>query len=113
MGLLVSAMNVATANNTVAIVMAGPIAKDMSKGYGITPQKAASILDVFSCIVQGVLPYGAQMLYAVSAVMTLGHTISAFDILPFLFYQFLLLVSMLCFILFGKQKKSQKNHNRP
>lgn len=113
MGLLVSAMNVATANNTVAIVMAGPIAKDMSKDYGITPKKAASILDVFSCIVQGILPYGAQMLYAVSAVVTLGHTISAFDILPFLFYQFLLLISMLCFILFGKQKKLQKNHNRP
>jgi len=105
MGVLVSAMNIATANNTVAIVMAGPIAKQMSGEYDITPQRAASILDVFSCVVQGILPYGAQMLYAVSAVATMGYTVSAFDIIPFLFYPFCLLLSMVVFILVVKKKK--------
>lgn len=103
MGLLVSAMNIATANNTVAIVMAGPIAKQMGEEYGIEPKKAASILDVFSCVVQGILPYGAQMLYAVSAAVTLGHAVSAFDVIPFLFYPFFLLISMLAFILLGRR----------
>ena len=55
MGLLVGTMDIATANNTVAIVMANPIAKDMAKEYGITPRKAASILDTFSCIFQGII----------------------------------------------------------
>lgn len=67
MGLLVGAMDIATANNTVAIVMANPIAKEMSEEYGITPRKAASLLDTFSCIFQGIIPYGAQMLVAISA----------------------------------------------
>ena len=53
MGLLVGTMDIATANNTVAIVMANPIAKDMAEEYGITPRKAASILDTFSCVFQG------------------------------------------------------------
>lgn len=66
MGLLVGAMDVATANNTVAIVMANPIAKEMAQDYGISARKAASLLDTFSCIFQGILPYGAQMLVALS-----------------------------------------------
>ncbi|MGI6013046.1 MAG: Na+/H+ antiporter NhaC family protein [Oscillospiraceae bacterium] len=106
MGLLVGAMDIATANNTVAIVMAGPIAKEMSTSYGISPKRAASILDTFSCIFQGIIPYGAQMLYAVSAVVTLGHTISAFDIIPFLFYPFLLAVSSFIWIALSKEKKA-------
>ena len=56
MGLLVGLMDIATANNTVAIVMANPIAKEMSGNYGISNKKAASILDTFSCIFQGILP---------------------------------------------------------
>ena len=72
MGLLVGTMDIATANNTVAIVMANPIAKEMAEEYGITPRKTASILDTFSCIFQGVIPYGAQMLVAISAVNELG-----------------------------------------
>ena len=104
MGLLVSAMDIATANNTVAIVMAGPIVKEMSANYRITPKKAASIMDIFSCVIQGILPYGAQMLYAVSAVATLDHIISAFDIIPYMFYPFLLLISVLISIAFGKHK---------
>ena len=104
MGLLVGIMDIATANNTVAIVMANPIARDMSETYGVDNGKAASILDTFSCIFQGVIPYGAQMLIAVSAVAELGHSISAFEIIPLLFYPYLLLVSSLFFIIFEKKK---------
>lgn len=98
MGLLVGAMDIATANNTVAIVMANPIAKEMSEEYGISSKKAASILDTFSCIFQGIIPYGAQMLVAVSAAMELGAEVSAFEILPNLYYPYMLLISSLVFI---------------
>lgn len=99
-GLLVGAMDIATANNTVAIVMANPIAKEMAREYGIAPRRVASLLDTFSCIFQGIIPYGAQMLVAISAANELGYTISAFQILPFLFYPLFLLVSSLIFIIF-------------
>lgn len=95
MGLLVGLIDIATANNTVAIVMANPIAKEMAQKYDITPRKTASILDTFSCIFQGMIPYGAQMLVAISAVHELGHEVSAFNILPYLFYPMFLLVSSL------------------
>ena len=104
-GLLVGAMDIATANNTVAIVMAGPIAKQMSEDYGITGKKSASLLDTFSCIFQGIIPYGAQMLLAISAVAELGETLTAFEIIPFLFYPDLLLVSSLGFIFLVPEKK--------
>ena len=104
MGLLVAAMDVATANNTVAIVMANPIAKEMAADYGISAKKTASILDTFSCVMQGIIPYGAQMLVAISAVTTLGFEISAFDIIPNLFYPFILLLSSLAFIFFIPEK---------
>ncbi len=97
-GLLVGAMDIATANNTVAIVMANPIAKEMADNYAISPRKTASILDTFSCIFQGVIPYGAQMLVAVSAASSLGASVSAFDIIPYLTYPMLLLVSSLVYI---------------
>lgn len=97
-GLLVGAMDIATANNTVAIVMANPIARDMSKDYGISSKKTASILDTFSCVFQGIIPYGAQMLVAVSAVNEMNGEISAFQIMPYLFYPFILLISSLVFI---------------
>ena len=103
-GLLVGLMDIATANNTVAIVMAGPIAKEVSEEYGIDAKKSASLLDTFSCVFQGIIPYGAQMLVAISACATLGYTISAFDIIPMLFYPFLLCLSSLLFIAFGKKK---------
>ncbi len=98
MGLLVGAMDVATANNTVAIVMANPIAKEMAEEYGITPRKTASILDTFSAVSQGIIPYGAQMLVAISAAHELGYDLSAFQIMPKLFYPILLLFSSLVFI---------------
>lgn len=103
MGLLVGAMDIATANNTVAIVMANPIAKEMAVEYGVSPRKTASILDTFSCVFQGVIPYGAQMLVAVAAVNELGGEVSAFDIMPKLFYPMLLLVSSLIAIVRSKQ----------
>lgn len=104
MGLLVGVMDIATANNTVAIVMAAPIAKEMSENYGIEPKRAASILDTFSCIFQAIIPYGAQMLVAISAATTLGYRISAFEILPYLFYPMLLAVASIIYIYFEKGK---------
>ena len=98
MGLLVGAMDIATANNTVAIVMANPIAREMAETYGVSNKKTASLLDTFSCIFQGVIPYGAQMLVAISTCAALDHGITAFQIIPNLFYPFLLLVSSLVFI---------------
>lgn len=104
MGLLVGAMDIATANNTVAIVMANPIAREMAQEYGVSPRKTASILDTFSCIFQGVIPYGAQMLVAITGAASLGETVSAFDIMPYLFYPFLLLISSLVFIFLLPEK---------
>ena len=106
MGLLVGAMDIATANNTVAIVISNPIAADMAKTYGISKRKTASLLDTFSCVFQGILPYGAQMLVAISAATELGFAVSAFHIIPFLFYPFLLLISSLVFIFIVPDKKS-------
>ncbi len=98
MGLLVGAMDIATANNTVAIVMANPIAAQMADRYGISARKTASLLDTFSCVFQGIIPYGAQMLVALSAANEMGHSVSAFEVIPMLFYPFLLLISSLVFI---------------
>ena len=103
-GLLVGAMDIATANNTVAIVMANPIAKEMSDRYGISSQRSACLLDTFSCIFQGIIPYGAQMLVAISATAELGITLSAFQIMRWLFYPYLLLISSLIAIFFTKEK---------
>lgn len=94
-GLLVGAMDIATANNTVAIVIANPIASQMRQEYGISAKRSACLLDTFSCIFQGVIPYGAQMLVAISAAASMGCTISAFQIMRFLFYPYLLLISSL------------------
>ena len=106
-GLLVGAMDIATANNTVAIVMANPIAKEISEEYDITPQTTASILDTFSCIFQGIIPYGAQMLVAISAAAELGCELSAFDIMPNLFYPFMLFISSMITIFFVSEKKEK------
>ena len=88
-----------TANNTVAIVMAGPIAKEISDEFGVSKKRSASLLDIFSSVGQGILPYGAQLL---SAATLTG--ITPFDILPYLYYPLLMAVSALCFILFRKRK---------
>ena len=108
MGLMVAAMDVATANNTVAIVMANPIAREMSQDYGITPRRAACLLDTFSCIAQGVIPYGAQILVAITAAAEMGCVVSAFDIIPALYYPALLLVCSLTAIFLPDRKRSTK-----
>lgn len=104
MGLLVGVMDIATANNTVAIVIANPIAKEISQEYGISPQRSACILDTFSCIFQGVIPYGAQMLVAISCAAEMGIIVSAFEVLPCLFYPMFLAVSSLIAIFLTKIK---------
>ncbi|MBR6570079.1 MAG: Na+/H+ antiporter NhaC family protein [Clostridia bacterium] len=103
-GLLVTVMDVATANNTVAIVMANPIAKEMSEEYGITPKRTACLLDTFSCIAQGIIPYGAQLLTAVAAAEATGVT--AFDIIPYLFYPYMLLICSLVAIMLPGRKNA-------
>ena len=80
-------VDIATANNTIAIVMAAPVAKDITEKYGIDPKKTASLLDTSSCIAQGIIPYGAQLLVAASIC-----GIASINIIPFLFYPFLLAV---------------------
>ena len=103
-GILVALLDIATANNTVAIVMANPIAKQMSEDYGITPRKT------FSCVFQGILPYGAQMLVAISAVHELGYELSAFEIMANLFYPGMLLVSSLIFIFVLPDRKNAESN---
>ena len=106
-GLLVGVMDIATANNTVAIVMANPIAKEMSQEYGITAKRAACLLDTFSCIFQGIIPYGAQLLVAISAASEMGFQLSAFQIMQYLFYPYLLLLtSLIAIYLLGEKKKA-------
>ena len=82
---LVSLANLCTANNTIAIITTGGIAKDISKKYGLDPRKSASILDTFSCFVQGMIPYGAQLLMASGLA-----GVSALSIMTYLYYPFAL-----------------------
>ncbi|MBR4291755.1 MAG: Na+/H+ antiporter NhaC family protein [Oscillospiraceae bacterium] len=104
-GLLVGAMDIATANNTVAIVIANPIASQMRQEYGISSKRTACLLDTFSCIFQGVIPYGAQMLVAISTAANMGCAISAFQIMRYLFYPYLLLATSLFAIYIVKEKQ--------
>lgn len=97
---LVAAVDVATANNTVAIVMTGSIAKDISQEYHIDPRRSASLLDIFASVMQGILPYGAQLLYA-----SAGTGVSAVKIMPYMFYCYLMAVCALVFILFWPDRK--------
>ncbi len=88
-----------TANNTVAIVMAGPIAKEISDEFGVSSKRSASLLDIFSSVGQGLIPYGAQLLSAASLT-----GLTPFAIMPYLFYPILMAVSAVCFILLRKRK---------
>ena len=92
---LVSAVDVATANNTVAIVMTGSIAKDISQEYSIDPRRTASLLDIFASVLQGILPFGAQLLYA-----SAGVHVTAVQIVPYMFYCYLMAACALIYILF-------------
>ena len=102
---LVSAVNLFTANNTVAIVIAGPIAKDIATRYNVPPKRAASLLDTSSCIVQGIIPYGAQILVAIGLARGTAE-VSSIDVLKFLCYPYLLGLCMLISILFIRKPKN-------
>jgi Na+/H+ antiporter NhaC len=98
--LLALLVDACTANNTVAIVMAGPIAKEIANEFEVDAKRSASLLDIFASVGQGLIPYGAQLL---SAATLTGLT--SFDIMPYLFYPILMAVSAVCFIIFGKERK--------
>lgn len=98
---LTAFVNAAIANNTITILIVGPLAKDISIKNNVDLKRSASILDTISCFVQGFLPYGAQILAAMAVT---SMTISPFDILSNLYYPYLLGLSAILFILFKKQK---------
>lgn len=89
-GILAGITDAAVANNTVAIIINGPIAKEMCNEYKVDPRRSAAMLDIFSCIMQGIIPYGAQMLMLLS--FTKG-VVTPFQLIPLLWYQQLLGVS--------------------
>ncbi len=92
---LVVFTNFCTANNTIAILTVGHLAKEISQRFGIDPRRSASILDTFSCFAQGLIPYGAQMLMASSLAM-----LNPIEIIPYLYYPFVMGFFMLLSILF-------------
>lgn len=97
---LVSLANLCTANNTIAIITTGRIAKDITAKFGLDPRKTASILDTFSCFVQGLIPYGAQLLMASGLA-----GVSAFSIIRYLYYPFTMGICALLAILLRLPKK--------
>ena len=96
-----------TANNTVAIVMAGPIAKEISDEYGVGGKRSASLLDIFSSVGQGMIPYGAQLLSAATLA-----SLSPVEVMPYLCYPVLMAVSALCFILFRGRREVQEESSK-
>ena len=97
---LVSIANICTANNTIAIITVGPLANDIATKYGVDKRKSASILDTFSCIIQGLIPYGAQMLMAAKLA-----SLSPLSIIEYLYYPMGILVMALFSILARWPKK--------
>ncbi|MBR1617387.1 Na+/H+ antiporter NhaC family protein [bacterium] len=104
--LLVGIINFFTANNTVAIITAGPIAKELSQEYGVCPKRTASLLDTVSCCVQGVIPYGAQILIATSLASSLS--LSSFSIMKSLYYPPLMFIGVLISLFFASDKKKDE-----
>ena len=98
--LLVSLVNICTANNTVAIITVGSLAKEIAQKFGITPQRSASLLDTCSCVVQCLIPYGAQTLLATS----LGGVSPAAPF-PYLYYPFILAGTVAVSILLSKKRR--------
>lgn len=97
---LVTTINFCTANNTVAIITVGPIVKQIAEKFNIAPQRAASLLDTFSCFAQGIIPYGAQLLMAAGLT-----TISPIEIIPYLYYPFAIGIIGTIAIITGLPKK--------
>lgn len=98
--LLVFLVDLCTANNTVAIVMAGPVAKEIGDEFEVDNKRVASILDIFASVGQGLIPYGAQLLTAAALV-----GISPLNIMPHLYYPILMAISAILFIFFRPQKR--------
>lgn len=103
--LLALLVDLCTANNTVAIVLAGPIAKEIGDEFEVEPKRVASILDIFASVGQGLIPYGAQLLTAAALVVEGGFRITPLDIIPTLYYPILMGVSGILFIIFRRNKK--------
>lgn len=99
--LMVFLVNLCTANNTVALITVGPIAKDISQRYGINPRRSASILDTVSCFTQGILPYGMQTLMAVSLT-----ALTPIDVFTHLYYPMLIGLAVFLSIIFKRNKKT-------
>lgn len=99
-GLLSILVDICTANNTVAIVMAGPIAKEIGDEFGVAPKRVASLLDIFASVGQGLIPYGAQLLTAAALV-----GLTPLDIIPNLYYPILMAISAILFVCFRPQKQ--------
>ena len=97
---LTAVANICTANNTIAILTVGPIAKELSEKYAISPKRSASLMDITSCFIQGVLPYGAQLLMASGLA-----AISPLAIIPNLYYPILIGVMVVLTILFQWPKR--------
>ncbi|MBO5310803.1 MAG: Na+/H+ antiporter NhaC family protein [Bacteroidales bacterium] len=97
---LVSLANLCTANNTIAIITTGEIARDITRRFGLDPRKSASILDTFSCLIQGLIPYGAQLLMAAGLA-----GISSISIIGYLYYPFVMGVFALSAILLRLPRK--------
>lgn len=97
---LVSFADLCTANNTIALIMSGPIAKDIASRFGVDPRKSASLLDTFSCFVQGIIPYGAQLLMAAGLA-----SITPLAIMQYLYYPYLMGVAALLAIFFRYPRK--------
>ena len=104
--LLTAAVNLFTANNTVAIVITGPIAKMLSDKYKCDPRRIASILDTTSCVIQGVIPYGAQILIATGIAAGSGIKISPLELISNLYYPLLLGLAVIGAIVFSRSRKS-------
>ncbi|WPC42596.1 Na+/H+ antiporter NhaC family protein [Clostridium sp. JS66] len=98
-GVLVSLVDLCTANNTVSIIIVGSLAKDLSENYGVDRRKTASLLDTFACFIQGCIPYGAQLLVASSLA-----AISPFLIMKYLCYPYLLGIASIFAIILGVPK---------
>lgn len=106
--LLVSLVNLFTANNTVAIVIAGPIAKECSDRFGARPSRIASVLDTASCVIQGLIPYGAQILIAMGVAKTAGVQIDTLSLLKAMYYQPLLAVAVFVTMTFVRTRRTDR-----
>ena len=104
---LVCIADICTANNTIAIISTGSIAKEISDRFGLDPRKTASILDTFSCLIQGIIPYGAQLLIAAGLA-----GISSASIIPHLYYPFLMGVMAVLSIIFRFPRNTVKPQAR-